>query len=253
MGDEAELYSNENKINVKFSHKFPFINIGNAKEKITEPNENFILELLANATIERIDKNKPSFLFHSAGKDSNTIALSLAEAGWQNKVTLITHKSKGNADESEISSKIAKKLGFKHKILFQVEKFESHHKQLIKNNFIKSNFPCVDNVSLAYPLYVHQLPELKNSNIIDGGGNDSYMMYLPKAYKLKFLALSKLTHHLTFIRNKLISENILNPLFRTPAEWCGLSGLSFYDTKKIFPQHLTYILFGRIKVMLIKI
>ena len=63
---------NENKINVKFSHKFPFINIGNAK-KITEPNENFILELLANATIERIDKNKPSFLFHSAGKDSNTI------------------------------------------------------------------------------------------------------------------------------------------------------------------------------------
>ena len=80
------------------------------QKKITEPNENFILELLANATIERIDKNKPSFLFHSAGKDSNTIALSLAEAGWQNKVTLITHKSKGNADESEISSKIAKNL-----------------------------------------------------------------------------------------------------------------------------------------------
>lgn len=236
MGDSAEISTYSKKIKVKFNHKFPFLNTDRLKVDCIEPNENLILEKIANATINKVDKSKPTFLFHSAGKDSNTIALSLAAAGWQDRVTLITHKSKGGSDETEISSKIAKKLGFKHKILYQTEKFETWHKELLKNYFVNSNFPCVDNVSLAYPLYIHQLPELKNSNIIDGGGNDSYMMYLPKAYKLKFLALSRWTNYLNFIRNYLKSESILIPLLRTPAEWCGITGLSLYDTKKIYPN-----------------
>ena len=48
--------------------------------KDMQPNENLILEMLAEATLSRIDKSKPSFLFHSSGKDSNSIALALAEA-----------------------------------------------------------------------------------------------------------------------------------------------------------------------------
>jgi len=236
MGDEAEVTTVDKKIEINFSHKFPFINTNRSKKDDIKPNENLILELIAKATLDRIDKSKPSFLFHSAGKDSNTIALSLAEAGWQDKITLITHKSKGKADESEISSQIAKKLGFRHMTLYQTEKFENQDKEAIKESFVNSNFPCVDSVSLAYPLYVNQLPELKNSNIIDGGGNDSYMTYLPKAYKLKCLALSRWTHNLSFMRQFLKSESLFTPVLRTPAEWCGMTGLSLYDTKKIIPN-----------------
>ena len=47
------------------------------------------------------------------------------------------------------------------------------------------------NLSFVY----QSITELKTSNI-DGGGNDSYMMYCPKAYKLNFLALSRWTSYL---------------------------------------------------------
>ena len=89
-------------------------------------------------------------------------------------------------------------------------------------------------MTLGYPIYALQIPELKIANIIDGGGNDSSMMMLPSARDLKFIAISKITHYASFFRNLVKSESLLSPLIRTPAEWCGMSGLSFSDTKKIF-------------------
>lgn len=236
IGDKAKVSTVNGKIDIQFSHEFPFLNAKRLSADEMQPDEDLILQMLAEATISRIDESKPSFLFHSAGKDSNSIALALAEAGWQDKVTLITHKSKGQADESEISAKIAKQLGFKHQILHEVDQLQAEHKQAINDYFVNAPFPCTDNVTLAYPLYAHQLPELKGANIIDGGGNDSHMMTPPTARELKVLPLSKLTHHASFMRHVVKSESLLTPLIRTPAEWCGMSGLSFADTKKILPN-----------------
>ncbi len=41
------------------------------------PDEEHILDIIAEATISRLNSNSASYLFHSAGKDSNTIALVL--------------------------------------------------------------------------------------------------------------------------------------------------------------------------------
>ena len=236
IGDKAKVSTINGKIDIQFSHEFPFMNANRLQADEMQPDEDLILQMLAEATISRIDESKPSFLFHSAGKDSNSIALALAEAGWQDKVTLITHKSKGQADESEISANIAKQLGFKHQILHEVDQLQTEHKHAINDYFLNAPFPCTDNVTLAYPLYAHQLPELKGANIIDGGGNDSHMMTPPTARELKVVPLSKLTHHASFMRHFVKSESLLSPLIRTPAEWCGMSGLSFADTKKILPD-----------------
>jgi len=242
IGDKAQVSTENGKVKVDFSHQFPFMNSNRLPTDAMQPDENFILQILVEATISRIDKKNPIFLFHSAGKDSNSIALALAEAGWQDNVTLITHKSKGKADESEISSKIAKQLGFKHQILHEVDQLQSEHHQEIEDYFINAPFPCTDNVTLAYPLYAYQLPDLKGANIIDGGGNDSHMMTPPTARELKVLPLSKLTHRASFLRHFAKSESLLSPLLRTPAEWCGMSGLSFSDAKKIFPDALNVCL-----------
>ncbi len=236
IGDKARVSTVNGKIDIQFSHEFPFMNANRLPAGEMQPDEDLILQMLAEATVSRIDESKPSFLFHSAGKDSNSIALALAEAGWQDKVTLITHKSKGQADESEISAKIAKQLGFKHQVLHEVDQLQAEHHQAIEDYFINAPFPCTDNVTLAYPLYAHQLPELKGANIIDGGGNDSHMMTPPTTRELKVLPLSKLTHYASFMRHFVKSESLLSPLIRTPAEWCGMSGLSFADTKKILPD-----------------
>ena len=234
IGDKAKVWTINNKISVEFDHNFPFFNNNRLSEGEMKPDENLILQMLAEAAINRIDKSKPTFLFHSAGKDSNSVALALAEAGFQKNVTLISHKAEGKADESEISKKIAKQLGFNHKVIHKKNNLENKHKIEIENYFNNSSFPSTDGVTLGYPLYINQLPELKGSNIIDGGGNDSYMMILPSNRDLKFFPISRITNNLSFLRYIIKSESLLSPLIRTPAEWCGMSGLSFADSKKIF-------------------
>jgi asparagine synthase (glutamine-hydrolysing) len=198
------------------------------------PDVDNILKLIADATIKRIDPSKPTYLFHSAGKDSNTIALALAKAEYQDNVTLITHKSKGDADESEISKSIAEQLGFKHKILYEVDKLKEEHKESISNYFINAPFPCTDSVTLAYPLYVLQVPELIGANIIFGDGNDSHMISPPSKKEQFILPYSSWFSKMGFIRKLINSESKLNGLLRTPAEWFGTSGLSDKDCKDIF-------------------
>jgi len=236
IGDTAQIETLNGKIEVEFKHQFPFMNANRLQTDEMTPDEDLILEMLADATISRIDETKPSFLFHSAGKDSNSIALALAEAGWQDKVTLITHKSKGTADESVISAKIARQLGFKHQVLNEKDQLQHEHQRAIEDYFVQAPLPITDNVTLAYPLYAHQLPELNGANIIDGGGNDSYMVTPPNAQELKVLPLSKWFHHLSFMRNFIKSESLLNSLLRTPAEWCGMRGLTYADSNKLYPQ-----------------
>lgn len=235
IGDKAKVATCNGKIDIQFSHNFPFLNCNRFSADEVYPDENLILQMLAEATISRIDESKPSFLFHSAGKDSNSIALALAEAGWQDHVTLITHRSKGKADESEISAQIAKKLGFKHQILYEVDLLQTEHKQAIENHFINSPFPCTDNVALAYPLYAHQLPELKGANIIDGMGNDVFIGHIPSRSEFKHQNLSKYLKYSRVISKHFASESLLQVAGRTRSEWTGLLGLSLADTKKIFP------------------
>jgi asparagine synthase (glutamine-hydrolysing) len=233
IGDTVNIKTVNNKIELTFSHEFPFFSENRLTKNKMKPDEDIILKLIADATIERIDTSKETFLFHSAGKDSNTIAIALAKAGWQDKVTLITHKSKGDKDESEISKSIAKELGFKHKILYEVDELSEEHKKAIDEYFINAPFPCTDNVTLAYPLYTVQMPELRDANIIDGGGNDVYMMTPPSSRDLKMIQLSRYTSKASFLRSFIPSESKIMPFLRTPAEWCGMSGFSYADTKSI--------------------
>lgn len=235
VGDRAKISNFAGKVNIDFTHVFPFFNAGRETAYETGPDESRILELLAEATFDRIKHDRPNFLFHSAGKDSNSIALALAEAGWQDRVTLITHKSKGRADESELSAKIARQLGFKHKVLLEVDKITSEHKADIDDYFLKAPLPSTDNVTLAYPLYLQQLPDLKKANLIDGGGNDVYMGLPPSVRDCRIVPLSKITHRLSFLRRWVRSESLISFLLRTPAEWCGVSGFGYLDSQKMFP------------------
>lgn len=234
IGDQAKVSTGNGKVEVEFTHEFPFLNGNRLSPGEMEPDEDKILEMLAEATISRIDPSRPSFLFHSAGKDSNSIALALAEAGWQDKVTLITHKSKGKADESEISAKIAKQLGFKHQVLYEVDTLGQEHKQAIHNYFVNAPFPCTDNVTLAYPLYACQIPELKGANVIDGMGNDVYIGHIPGAREYRNQKLSRLLKKGRFLSKYARSENGFNMFGRSRAECTGISGFSFADSRAIF-------------------
>ena len=110
----------------------------------------------------------------------------------QNQFTLITHKGEGFYDESEISKKIAKQLGFKHKIIHKVDELKIEHKLAIEEYQNKVTLPSTDGVTLGYPIYASNT-RIKNCKHYCGGGNDSSMMMLPSARDLDFIAIKNYT------------------------------------------------------------
>ena len=234
VGDSLKII--EKDLKLCFQHEFPYSDLKRKEVVNFEEKSLEFLELIAEETNEQLDKSiySNNFIFHSAGKDSNSIALALAESGNQKKVSLITHKSKGKGDESEISKGIAKKLGFKHIILNEIDNLTLNHKSHIKDYFKKMPLPVVDSVTLAYPLYHFQNSALADSNLIFGDGNDGYLYSLPtKRQKLlyDFYSFNILNETL---RNTLRSESIFSPLLKTKLELFGLDGLSNYDANKVY-------------------
>ena len=234
VGHSAIASTSGKKITLDFRYEFPFLNKNRQTEFNSNLCENTILEKLAHATLSKIDNGRPSFLFHSAGKDSNSIALAIAEAGAQKHFTLISHKSDGSSDESQISQKIAIQLGFRHKII-GINHDAKKNIAEIHNYFRFAPIPVLDSATLAYPLYTTEVPELLKCNVIDGGGNDTYMSTpTSKREELLFRSSTLLSRFRPAVQNICKSESILNKLTQSKAEWCGFNGFNFKDSQFIF-------------------
>ncbi|RLU01157.1 asparagine synthase-related protein [Ketobacter sp.] len=245
VGDCARIRTQTNPdrpLTVEFKHRFPFFGsgMGSGMDPATEstvPTADQVLDALKQALEYRFDRQKAGFLFHSAGKDSNMVALAAARSGVREQITCITHKSKGKADESEISAAIARKLGLKHQVLHEVDQLGGEHIDAIERFFREAPFPGVDPVTLAYPVYTTQVEALVGANIIDGGGNDSYMMTPLSSKERKLLPLLNLSCQLpglALLRNSVKTESLAGPLLKTPAEFYGMSGLSYADAKSVY-------------------
>lgn len=232
IGNTLKIKNVNQEIALDFSRNFPFIR--NKKQLNTIPNEKEFLSLLANATLDKLEGNRKNYLFHSAGKDSNTIALALSDQNFED-VHCVSHKSKGESDESDISKKISKRLGFKHQILFEPSTLENKHLDSIEDYFTNISFPVMDVVSLAYPIYNTQL-DFTNSNIIDGMGNDVYIGHIPSVSEYRFANYLSKISFMKPLTNKLNSENYLNILGANKIEWVGLIGLMNGDCTNIYNE-----------------
>ena len=231
LGFRLKLSSLGGKINLNFINNFPFFfgNKVNNKDDF-KLNKSLILEELNNEINRHTRKNKASFLFHSSGKDSNMIALALAEAG-NKDVVFLSHKSKNGIDESLISKKISKKLGFKHHDLEEVSVLNNNFKKDIVKLFEGSTFPCSDHTSISYPIYSNQIAEIKTANLIDGLSNDVYLGHTPpkiEAFKMNFAQYS------SFILKRFNSisrtHSFLYKLSRSVSNNVGFFGLSLKDS-----------------------
>lgn len=231
IGNKVIVSNINNKFKIEFLNEFPF---QESDASINLPDEDYILDLIANATISKIKPNRNSYLFHSAGKDSNTIALSLSKNNYTD-VTFVSHKSKGKSDESEISKKISDKLGFNHKILYEPSILEKKHINAFDNYFKNLLLPVMDVVSLAYPIYDTQI-NFKDSNIIDGMGNDVYIGHIPSRREYQFANYLSKVSFLKPLTNKLNSENYFHILGLNKIEWTGLVGFMNKDCLSIYPE-----------------
>ncbi len=236
-GDTCRLNSKNGYISLEFSYHFPFSQELLPNDNSDTPDSSLLLEAIANAVITGVKTNAPNFLFQTSGKDSNLIALALAEAGWQNKVMCLTQSFHGEKDESALAKKIAAKMGFKHTSLPEIYSFDIAKTQRIESYFSKAPLPSLDKVTLAYAQYPGIIPELIESNIIDGSGSDRYLFNPPNTKQTRTITSAKRLVKLSQFRG-LVTGNSksLRSLFSTPAERVGLRGFSYQETKSIFPE-----------------
>jgi asparagine synthase (glutamine-hydrolysing) len=234
VGIEFRIFKNKNNLVIDIKNEFPFYRDTN---KTNSPDDSEILSLLSKATISKINPSKETYMFHSSGKDSNMLALALSESNYKD-ITFVSHKSEGASDESQVSKSIAEKLGFKHSVLSLPDRLEKKHYDSINDYFTNIPLPVIDEVTLAYPIYNTQL-NFKESNIIDGLGNDSYIGYIPNkreyilaTYLSKFSFLKNLT-------NKLNSENYFNIFGLNKIEWTGFMGFMNKDLSDFYPDFIS--------------
>ena len=218
------LNEENKKINFKFN--FPFKIGGNSSF-----NKEYYLNILTDSIEKKLFKEK-SFLLHSAGKDSNIIALCLSRLKDKHDITLINQNYSGKLQnsENEISKRISKKLGLKHITINDNKIFNESE---IKNFFQKMPLPCLDNLSLAYIKFDYQIQN--ESNIIDGMGNDIYLGHI-SSYREFFRQL--LTPKLSFLKKKYSTRTLsrINLLFKTRSENTGMIGFSYLDSLKMNPN-----------------
>lgn len=241
IGDKALVKPKDGKIEISYFHQFPFMNTSRSNDNNVVPDENLILELLAKAAISRMDASRPTFLFQSAGKDSNTILLALAEAGWQDKIVCVCQKSTGRNDESEISKSVAEKLGFRHAILKQPDVAFQQPIQVAKyidsiiDHFTNTPLPWTDEVTLVFPSYPLQMPSFIGSNIVDGSGGDVFLSCIPSMPEYRRQWLANLTWPIARFADYMDSASIFSSIRKTRAEWCGLGGFLFAEARELYP------------------
>lgn len=235
IGDKLHLKADKNKIKEEFQHEYPYFNSFRNPE--LKPDENYLLSMLAETVKTRKNFGSPTYLFQSLGKDSNIILLALAEAGYQKEVLCLTLSTGDHKDESELAKSIAQKLGFKHQKLPLPSKIEKKHIDQLFYYFENIPLPCADGTSLVYPIYATQL-DFRNSDIVDGSGNDIYFGHLPRPIEYK---RQKIYPKFTFLRDwieNLSTGHILQKFGLTRCEMAIyiLKGLSYGDCKKIFSE-----------------
>lgn len=201
-----------------------------------DPDFEIIYKMISKSISNKTAKSRPNFLFHSAGKDSNVIALALSSSGLIPSTGFVCFRSEGDADETDISKSIARRLGANHTIISLPKSFGPEQIRHIQHHYCNSPLPCLDNSSLAYPLGASVFSELCGANIIDGLGNDSYfghVLSLRQEVGITYSRMSPASR--TRLGRRCFDRGAAMVLSRQATDWIGLSGLSERMIRKLLP------------------
>lgn len=220
---------------IDYEQNFPFFRASQktGEEGSGDPVDTSVfLKLLLSASVDGLKPNQSISLFHSAGKDSNAIALALAEGGYASRVRSITYKARGHGDESSVVSKLARKLGFEHRIIDIEAAIDSSAESRLAVFFERGILPCMDNASLLYPLIARQIEA--DTRLLDGMGNDVYLGHIAPKSEFKRSKLVPYLQAISIIASPMLSVLRKQSFSKTRAHVCGLSGFSVAEVSDIF-------------------
>jgi asparagine synthase (glutamine-hydrolysing) len=181
-GDMLKIGIMGKKFEFEFEFKFPYYQDNSTGESI--PSTKILLEKISKSVDENIGDD--DILSLSSGKDSTSILLGLAECG--KKIDTFTYKSTNKSDETEYTSIITKKYGFKN-IILELKEDSSFFTRNFDEFYSTINFPSVDQAQLSYLNFDKII--FSDKNIVDGSGSDIYIGHIPtkEQYYLNYFSL----------------------------------------------------------------
>ncbi len=236
IGDWVEIQVEEGRLKLNFFHQYPFFHAKRNPQKKAEVQE--IFKLLLSAIKKEFTDFKPIYLFQSAGKDSNTLALVLARSDLKDLTTCITLKDPfAKKDESEVAKELAKRLGLRHEVIEVPNRLPPDYPNLLQQYFSQIPFPCLEGIQLAYPLYAQNL-NLKGSYLIDGSGNDIYLGHVPRKIEYQRQKVYPKFNFLRPLAEFLPSGHPWQKCFYTRCELAVATGFTYKDTRRIYSSAL---------------
>ena len=231
IGDRLSLRRNSSgELDVAFDHSFPFVRSGEQDTHSLDVKELF--GRVGNAVSSRVSSHSEMFLFHSAGKDSNLLALALSRSGMKERICSMTYKAPGDKDESSIVQSICRKLGLRHEIVELPIGFKAGDQDLIMSYLRDCPLPCADNAALMYAFLGERIP--KNADVIDGMGSDIYIGHIPPRNEYFRQQNWKLLQGFSSIGQKILPMEFLKRLPQSRAHITGLSGFDYSRLRRFY-------------------
>ena len=200
MGDVATVSMESGRVGLSLGHRYPWVPDESTEDN--PPDTRHLLDLLTEATADRVAEAGSGVLMLSSGKDSSSVALAVAEAGLADRVTTITYRTGPDDPEPPVAADIAGRLGLRHEAIDLPEAGPPSTDALLR--FFETN--AIPGTDLSQIPYIFALAALDaaGATALDGGGNDPYMGYPPKGrdkaklrYRLRGRHLGRLAQRLT--------------------------------------------------------
>jgi asparagine synthase (glutamine-hydrolysing) len=175
-GDIVNLSWQSGRPHVDFETDYPWF--ADRSRGDTVANTRTLLDLLTQATtrdLEAIDDG--GFLMLSSGKDSMALALTLAESG-RSDVLCVTYSTGDDDPEPAVAADVCRRLGLQHHTVTTPSDPDTVAAQLI-TFFERTPRPGTDLKQIPYVLATAPF-EATGRTVLDGGGNDSFMGFLPQ-------------------------------------------------------------------------
>ncbi len=173
VGDVAHVFRSDGAPSVDLSHDFPWLVGKSRKDSVPDPA--MLLHLLTAATERKAaEAGNSGFLMLSSGKDSQAVALALAEAGLT-YIPSVTFSSGAEDPEPPVAADVCRTLGLDH-VVVEMPRTPSDVARILTTFFESSARPGVDLSQIPY-VFATAAATPTSGAVFDGGGNDAFMGY----------------------------------------------------------------------------
>ncbi len=230
-GDTAHVSFLSNTAECAVEESYPWLRARSRQDQV--PSTQRLYELIVASLQRKLEGcGGDGVLMLSSGKDSVTLAIALAELGYD--IPCVTYRADEDDNEHEHAAAFCRRLGLRHQTV-EMPSDPNRIRSHLLAFFEKAVAPSADHALIPVIVTIAE-SGADSGGIIDGGGNDGYMGYIPsqrrrkkRAFRIRGRWAQEMVARATHVDSRL------NYLARSRAgtAWPGRN-LRYHEIRRLF-------------------